>query len=184
LVERTDSVIRIFAPGDLVAVQRLIGHTIDSSYRGVYPERAIRFFRQFHSAEAILARHRDGTMLVVERRGEVVGTGALVEREITGVFVRPDLQGQGIGWRVMDRLEAVASAAGHRSVSLSVSLPSRAFYERRGYEVLEALSVDVGAGETLDYWEARKSLGPAVGGDGHGGAATMSGSRDGRGGAC
>jgi hypothetical protein len=48
-------------------------------------------------------------------------------------------------------------------VCLSVSLPSRTFYVRRGYAVSEMLSGDMGGGQTLDYWQARKSL---AGGDG------------------
>jgi hypothetical protein len=44
------------------------------------------------------------------------------------------------------------------SVELDVSLPSRGFYERRGYRMLEDRSIDVGEGETLDYWRAAKRL--------------------------
>jgi hypothetical protein len=59
----------------------------------------------------------------------------------------------------MDDLESAASAAGHRSVHLDVSLPSRSFYERRGYANLHRRAIDVGDGERLDYWTAEKSLG-------------------------
>ncbi|MGB4441754.1 MAG: hypothetical protein WBJ62_05965 [Coriobacteriia bacterium] len=45
------------------------------------------------------------------------------------------------------------------AAELSVSLPSRGFYERRGYRILEACSIDVDEGERLDYWAAEKQLG-------------------------
>ena len=44
------------------------------------------------------------------------------------------------------------------TAELSVSLPSRGFYERRGYRILAARFIDVGEGEQLDYWAAEKVL--------------------------
>jgi hypothetical protein len=43
-------------------------------------------------------------------------------------------------------------------VSLSVSLPSRRFYEALGYEIVEERSIDVGEGQRLDFWQAHKAL--------------------------
>lgn len=143
---------------DLMSVQRLIYLTVDSSYSGVYPPRAVQYFKEFHSLERILERQAVGEVLVVERDRVMVGTGAIVGAEISGVFVHPQFQRLGIGGRVMDALESHARAAGHESVRLAVSLPSRPFYEGRGYHLLEDCSIDVGEGERLDYWTAEKSL--------------------------
>jgi len=87
-----------------------------------------------------------------------VATGSLRADEVSGVFVAPERQGEGLGGLVMDALEEAALRAGQCSTRLSVSLPSRRFYERRGYRILEARSIDVGGGERLDYWEAVKEL--------------------------
>jgi hypothetical protein len=48
--------------------------------------------------------------------------------------------------------------AGHQEAVLSVSLPSRAFYERLGYQIIEGRSIEVGEGQHLDFWKARKML--------------------------
>ncbi len=45
------------------------------------------------------------------------------------------------------------------AAELSVSLPSRGFYERRGCRILEARFIDAGEGEQLDYWAVEKLLG-------------------------
>jgi len=58
----------------------------------------------------------------------------------------------------MDALERTASEQGRASVRLHVSLPSKGFYERRGYRLFDEGALDVGDGETLDYWEAAKTL--------------------------
>jgi GNAT superfamily N-acetyltransferase len=105
-----------------------------------------------------MERQAAGRILVVENDGEAVGTGTIVGDEITGVFVHPRLQMRGIGGQVMDGLEDMAREGGYASVRLAVSLPSRAFYENRGYELLESRSIDVGEGERLDYWDAEKPV--------------------------
>jgi GNAT superfamily N-acetyltransferase len=87
-----------------------------------------------------------------------MGTGAVVENEIYGVFVEPRMQGRGHGRTIMHELENRAIAKGHREVALSVSLPSRKFYEGLGYEILQEAHRDVGEGQQLDFWKARKSL--------------------------
>jgi len=89
--------------------------------------------------------------LVIERDGSIVATGALVGNEILGVFVKPEDQGQGLGKRIMSELEARAKSKGFSEIVLSVSLPSRSFYETLGYEVLEACLLDVGEGQHLNY---------------------------------
>ena len=40
----------------------------------VYPPRAVRFFKEFHSEAKILERHRQGAILVVEQEGTIIAT--------------------------------------------------------------------------------------------------------------
>jgi GNAT superfamily N-acetyltransferase len=157
--------IRPLAPHDVEAVQRLIHGTIDLSYARFYPPRAIAWFKGYHSLEAIAERAVDGLVLVAEAADEIVATGAWAGEEICAVFVAPSSQGRGLGRALMDRLEAAAGEAGREWVTLSVSLPSRGFYEGRGYVLTELLSDDVGGGETLDYWEGTKTLKPQKSGE-------------------
>ena len=58
----------------------------------------------------------------------------------------------------MRELENEAKARGCTESELSVSLPSRGFYEGLGYEMLEECLIDVGEGQHLDFWKARKPL--------------------------
>jgi GNAT superfamily N-acetyltransferase len=150
--------LRDFAVSDTPVVHRLIGTTIDACYPAHYPPRAVEFFKAFHSPDAIARRADAGLVLVVEDGGCIVATGALVDGEIGGVFVLPGRQGSGVGATVMDQLELAALSSGLDSVELDVSVPSRGFYVRRGYRVLQSRSIDVGEGETLEYWRAVKRL--------------------------
>jgi N-acetylglutamate synthase-like GNAT family acetyltransferase len=150
--------IRPFCPADLASVLELIHNTIDQSYAAFYPPRARQFFKEFHSEQTILSRHRDGEILVLEKDGKIVGTGALLRTEILGVFIHCDFQHCGYGRLIMQALEQKARMKGMCEIELSVSLPSRNFYENLGYEITEDASVDVGEGQHLAYWQARKAL--------------------------
>jgi ribosomal protein S18 acetylase RimI-like enzyme len=153
-----DARIREFLESDLVPVRRLIHQTIDACYSSVYPYRAVQFFKEFHSEEKIMERHRKGEILVVEQDEKVIGTGSIVDSEILGVFVNPEFQHRGHGRALMRQLENRAKSRGCTESELSVSLPSRGFYESLGYEMLEECSIDVGDGYHLDFWKARKPL--------------------------
>jgi GNAT superfamily N-acetyltransferase len=94
----------------------------------------------------------------LEKDGKVIGTGSLVGTDILGVFVHPRYQHQGYGKAIMKELEQRAVLNAVCEVVLSVSLPSRRFYESLGYEITESHRTDVGESQWLDYWEAKKEL--------------------------
>ena len=71
-------VTRKFRDIDLVSLYRMIQETIDASYSGVYPHRAVHFFKEYHSEKKIMDRSQEGEILVIEQEGSIVATGALV----------------------------------------------------------------------------------------------------------
>lgn len=150
--------IRPFEDADVVPLRRLICETIDTSYAPVYPPKALDFFKAFHAEEKVRERARHGTVLVAEADGDLIATGSLLDGEIFAVFVHPDRQGAGLGKALMARLEEDACAAGVTESVLSVSLPSKRFYEGLGYEIVEERSRDLGNGQRLDFWKAKKRL--------------------------
>jgi len=151
---------RLLEPGEISSLRLLIHQTIDACYTGIYPPRAVDFFKQYHSIESIAQRLEQGEVLVVGRPGELEATGSLVGDEISGVFVDPSQQGRGLGRELMAELEARARRAGRDQVTLSVSLPSRSFYLALGYELEPLRHLEVGQGQRLEFWPARKRLVP------------------------
>lgn len=150
--------VRPFQRADLDSLQRLIWETIDVSYSAVYPPRALAFFKEFHAKQEIIERSEAGTVLVTEENGDLIATGSLVNGEIFAVFVHPAFQGVGHGKALMRVLEDEARAAGVSESLLSVSLPSKRFYKDLGYEIVETCSRDLGGGQRLDFWKAKKRL--------------------------
>lgn len=150
--------IRRFRVSETSVVRDLLHHTIEVAYAPVYQPRAVQFFKDFHSEEKIIDRHKKGEILIVQKDGDLIGTGSLVGADIVGVFVHPEFQHQGLGKSLMQELEKKAVVNGIDEVMLSVSLPSRRFYESLGYKITEERTIDVGEGQRLDYWEAKKTL--------------------------
>lgn len=161
-MKEVKAMIRPFNRTDLHALHRMICETIDASYSGVYPPRAVEFFKEHHSEKKIAERSAVGEILVLisERDGSIMAAGALIDSEIIGVFVRSDHQRQGYGKAIMIQLEQIAMKQGIRKLSLSISLPSKPFYEHLGYRVLDECVLDVGGGECLKYWAGEKELHP------------------------
>jgi GNAT superfamily N-acetyltransferase len=155
---REEARIRRFREADLPGVLRLVHGTIDACYTGVYPPNAVRRFKELHAEAQILGDAHAGITLVAEAGGRPVGTGTVVGEHVKRVFVDRSRQGEGIGRAIMTRLESEARRAGASGVHLDVSLPSRAFYESLGYGDFEDAAWDVGEGQRLDYWTARKDL--------------------------
>ncbi len=60
----------------------------------------------------------------------------------------------------MTQLEQIAMEKEISELSLSISLPSRRFYEHLGYKVLDECFLDVGGGEFLKYWSGKKEFHP------------------------
>lgn len=150
--------IRQFQTADADPVKQLIHHTIDTSFQLIYPQQAINFFKGFHSIEKIRDRAEKGITIVLERNGEIIGTGSVINGEILGVFVTPSCQKQGYGKLLMLELEQIAVSECCSEVFLPVSLPSRQFYERLGYTNFKGCAIEVKTGKLLDYWKASKSL--------------------------
>ena len=128
----------------------------------MYPPRAVQFFKEHHSEEKIAGRSAVGDilLLVAEQDVSILATGALVDAQVIGVFVHPDHQCKGYGKVIMAKLEKLARAKALQRIALSISLPSRKFYEHCGYEVLEECAIDAGEGEHLKYWPGEKLLPP------------------------
>ncbi|MFL6735859.1 MAG: GNAT family N-acetyltransferase, partial [Sphingomonas sp.] len=76
----------------------------------------------------------NGQVIVAEIAGEIAGFAAVVGGELDGLFVEPDLWGQGIGRSLVD---AAVHEARRRGLALKVTAHPRArrFYESCGFSV-------------------------------------------------
>jgi len=158
MAREMSATIRGFQKTDLAALKALVHKTIAACYPGYYCPEAVRFFMNYHSEEAILRDAATGCTMVLDKASRLLGTGTLVDDEIKRVFVAPAFQQQGFGRQILQHLEEVAARQGTMIVKLDASLPSKPFYDRLGYTMIEPAFLPVGNGRRLDFFRMQKSL--------------------------
>lgn len=102
----------------------------------------------------------DGYVVVAERAGEVAGFGHLVpaEREVRAVYVHPDHARCGVGTVLLAHLEGYARARDLPHLDLTSSLNAVGFYERAGYDRVEATTHRTRPDVALPVVAMRKDL--------------------------
>jgi N-acetylglutamate synthase-like GNAT family acetyltransferase len=125
---------------------------------------------------------QDGTYLVAEADGRIVGCGGWSKRgtlfggdaqpgrrselldpsrdaaRIRAFFVHPGWARRGIGRAILEKCEAEASAQGFRAAELLATLPGHKFYRMLGYTGDERVAHELPGGVTIDFIPMSKSL--------------------------
>ena len=129
------ALIRTAKPSDCTAI--LAAHTaaILELCRGEYSETQLAAWAGRLTPEGYLPAMERNVVVVAEVNGSVVGFGELsLERgEIVAVYVHPSHILKGVGTRLFEELERVATAHGVRELHLDSSLGAVRFYERLGF---------------------------------------------------
>jgi putative acetyltransferase len=73
------------------------------------------------------------------------------------MFVHPDHQGKGVAGLLLKTVEAAARSQGHRRIFTEASLTAKPFFERNGFIVLAAQTVEK-RGQTLPNFRMEKTL--------------------------
>lgn len=99
-----------------------------------------------------------GYSLVVELHGQIVAVGSLSDDgEIRRVYVSPDMQGQGVGHSIMERLEIAARMRGLKQVHIASTPSAVNFYQSIGYSVAGDERLEVN-GAIFETTKMTKSL--------------------------
>src|SRR3712207_2609053 len=102
--------VREMGVGDLRAVQEVARITWAETYRGIIPEdEQASFMDHAYSQESLKHRMETGVFLVAVQDGEVVGfadfdpdSGKPEEVEMAALYVLPEMQGRGVGTRLLE----------------------------------------------------------------------------------
>jgi N-acetylglutamate synthase-like GNAT family acetyltransferase len=133
----SDHVIRAATADDVPAISALVQHTVRISSGRDYPPKAVELIVANFAPARLGQRMAERDVFVCLKGGRIVGTIALGAERLRSLFVYPELQGTGIGARLVAHLEAHARRVGVRELKLSSSLTARGFYERLGYRLIQ-----------------------------------------------
>ena len=123
---------------------------ISAVYPRYYPEEAVRFYLEQHTADRFRRDISEGKTYVIRRDDTIVGTGTIDDGHITRVFVLPGHQESGAGSSLMDHLEPLAARA-HGCVWADVPLPAGEFFRKRRYVHMRHAECPVANDRLLSY---------------------------------
>jgi putative acetyltransferase len=133
----SDLVIRAATADDVPAISALVQHTVRISNGRDYPPQTVELIVANFAPAKVGQRMAERDVFVCLQGGRIVGTIAVGAERLRSLFVYPELQGTGIGARLVAHLEAHARRIGVRELKLSSSLTARGFYERLGYRLIQ-----------------------------------------------
>jgi N-acetylglutamate synthase-like GNAT family acetyltransferase len=127
---------RLFQLPDINAIQSLMNETISTCYATFPLAYRQHWMNDHHSVDQILQEATEGVTLVMECEGRIIGTGNIIENRIQSIIIHPDVQRQGYGTELMQRLEQYARNTGISGVQLSALAPSQPFFKLLGYQTI------------------------------------------------
>ena len=150
--------IRTIMAAEADAVFSLVQETIQKIYPRFYSPDEVLFFRQLHNKEAIARDILAGAVYGLFWRNRLVGTGTCQGRHIARLFIAPDLQGQGIGSKLLEYLEGEIARTEDCAL-LDASKPAELFYRGRGYQIVRQEQWPLESGDALVWNVMEKKLG-------------------------
>jgi GNAT superfamily N-acetyltransferase len=111
---------------------------IEGSYYPAYCREAVDMLHGYHDAASIDRDAAQGCMWCIRDGGRIVGTVTVANGELSRMFVLPELRGRGIGAALAREAIDHAGRMGLNKLT-AWSVPfSRGFYERLGFVMLDA----------------------------------------------
>jgi ribosomal protein S18 acetylase RimI-like enzyme len=155
---------------DLAAVADLAGVIWRRHYPGIITREQIDYMLGIGYSHAALSRFVEeaGAGLDLARLGaRLVGFAAYYrvnggrELKLDKLYVLQDVQGRGVGSRLIVEVEAAARAQGCTALILQVNKNNKQAiraYEKNGFAIREAVVVDIGRGFVMDDYVMAKPL--------------------------
>ncbi len=166
---------------DRAAISQLIELSARGLSREDYSQEQIEgAIRRIFGVDSELIR--DGTYLLAEAEGALVGCGGWSKRRtlfggdqyggresslldpareaarIRAFFVHPNWARKGVGRAILETCEEEARSCGFRSLELMATLPGWKFYRSLGYEGTERITHEMGDGLEIEFIPMRKEL--------------------------
>ena len=121
---------------DANSISDVIVRALRETNAGDYTPEIIARLELSFSPAAIRQMIDQRTVFVAMAGPRIVGTASLDGQAARTVFVRPDVQGRGIGRLLMQAVEAVAREREVLVLHVNSSITAQPFYARLGYTVV------------------------------------------------
>lgn len=145
--------IRNMKPEEIQKVSAMLKRSYEflGKQEGLTDEECAALFEQRGSPSALLAQMKEYSFYVVVREGILAGVLAMLENEITKLFVDPSLHTSGIGSALFQIAQRTAAREGFDALVVGTTGFAIPFYESMGMEIYGTTKADEGplAGRTI-----------------------------------
>lgn len=162
--------IREASEADLKVIQQLAYDIWPETYSPILSQEQIRYMLElFYSLKALHTEyHKEGYHFFIMRIGSIDAGYACVERKdaahwhLHKIYLHQRYQGQGIGKKLIQHVEHVASQNGARYMTLNVNRYNiaRYFYEACGYSIIKEDDIPIGNDFWMNDYIMRKDFTP------------------------
>ncbi|QAY86913.1 GNAT family N-acetyltransferase [Pseudomonas arsenicoxydans] len=129
-----DCLIRNAMNADAPAISRMIIGTLRESNAQDYSSEIINQVEQSFSPQAILRLLTQRQVIVATLESHIVATASLDQDVVRSVFVEPAYQGNGIGRKLMTRIQSIATTEGLNLLRVPSSITAEGFYASLGFK--------------------------------------------------
>jgi N-acetylglutamate synthase-like GNAT family acetyltransferase len=135
--------IRAARAGDAPALSRLVRRNADAVLAVDYTQQQLAAWKR-HNTPALWRQHIATRLcFVAARAARLCGTIALEQDELVGLYISPARRGEGIGRRLLARLEQAAIQHGHRKLWLTSSPSAASYYLAHGWKKRRQVTLNI-----------------------------------------
>ncbi len=139
-VKNPQILIRRALPNDARKISYLIHKTTEANPNH-YNEEQIWAWKRYNTTAKVRKQIEERYVFCALRDQKLVGTIALAESQVVGLYVSNQHSGKGIGKKLLSHLEAFALSLHLNELELDATPSGRPFYERMGYKAIENITV-------------------------------------------
>ena len=129
--------IRVAEAGDIEVIEGLRYAALSTSAPSVYSPREVGELLDSFDVEELRAMVEDRRLFVAEIDRRIVGCAGWRGRQLRHVYVAPDSEREGLGTRLVTRVESdFRDRTSEAAIHVGSVVYARGFYEKLGYELV------------------------------------------------
>ncbi|MFH1520752.1 MAG: GNAT family N-acetyltransferase [Candidatus Micrarchaeota archaeon] len=133
--------IRNFTKEDANEVARLIRTTLCKVNAKYYPKSTIHNLIKNYSAKILVDKSKTRSMFVAMLKNKIVGTVQLTDDGwICAMVIRLGHQNQGIGTRLLEKVDCIARKKKFDALRAHVAINSIGFYKKLGFRIVKMVT--------------------------------------------
>ena len=149
--------IRKFKKGDAIKVSNVIKKSFRSIISKNYTKESVEDQIKENSPKKILEKAKKVKYFVAVEKGKILGFGGYNEEKIHTFFVLPEMQGKGIGSRILEKVLTEAKKDGIESLKCWSSFNAENFYASFGFKKIKKLNLKT-KNSSISFMEMVKEL--------------------------